>query len=158
MNGIAISPVQPMGWRPTLSPMPVGLRGGWRPAPLPAGPGNNEFLGVNIPPEIVNSLGQGGSLKAAAAGVVLVPTALAALTSFVGFRLGTKDEGFPSFLGYALGALGAISALVGLLMVVGIVALPSLPEAAAPAAPAPGPAPTPRRGQEITAEGPLNVA
>ncbi len=155
MNGIAISPVQPMGWRPTLSPKSVGLRGGWRPAPLPVGPGNQNFMGVNIPQEIVNSLGQGGSIKAAAAGVVLVPTALAALTSFVGFRLGSKDEGLPSFLGYALGALGAISALVGILTIVGIISLPNMP-AAAPATPTPGPSPAPR-GTEITAEGPSNL-
>ncbi len=149
MNGLAITAVQPQFWRPTLSPKSVGLRGGWRPAPLPMGPGD-KFLGVNIPPEIMNSMGQGGNIKTAAASIVLVPTILAGLTSFVGFRLGSKDEGIPSFLGYAMGALGAISALVGILTIIGIVAIPSF---AIPAPTPATPAPAPGRSQEVTAGG-----
>jgi hypothetical protein len=50
-------------------------------------------------------LPSGQEIKSIAASFFAVPTILAALTSYVGFRLGSKDEGVPAVLGYAVGTL-----------------------------------------------------
>ena len=147
--GLAINPVQPRNWRPGWTPQAVGLRGGWRPEPLPVGPVDiDRQLSESVIPGLDHELGQ-ASPRALATGMVLVPTLIAGVMSYVGFRLGSKDQGFPAFLGNMVGALSGIAALVGLLAAVGVatIPLPTLP--AAPAAPAPRPA------QEVTTPGPI---
>lgn len=62
----------------------------------------------------------GQAAPAAAAGMVLLGTAASVATSYVGFRLGSLDRGFPSVLGYVVGAVGALQTLVGLLGLVGV--------------------------------------
>lgn len=146
--GLVINPVQPRNWRPGWAPQSVGLRGGWRPLPLPAGPVDIErtlaqsvIPGLDYEPE----LGQ-ASPRAIATGAILVPTLIAGVMSYVGFRLGMKDEGVPAFLGNMVGALSGIAALFGLLAAVGIATVPM------PAAAAPAPA---RPAQEVAAPGPI---
>jgi hypothetical protein len=84
----------------------------WKPVELPRNP--------NL------TLGQAGegTIKAVALGALLLPTAAAAAVSYVGFRLGSKDEGWASILGYVVGALGAVSALMGLLAMTGVAVTP----------------------------------
>src|SRR4029078_6764117 len=85
----------------------------------------------------------GGAAKAVALGALLLPTAAAAAVSFVGFRLGSKDEeGWVSVLGYVVGAIGALSALMGVLAMMGVAVTPftftpKTSEVAALPAPAP---------------------
>lgn len=114
-------------------PMPAFQRMPWKPVELPKNPSLE--LGQN-----------GGAAKAVTLGALFLPTAAAAAVSFVGFRLGSKDEeGWASVLGYVVGAIGAISALMGILAMLGVAVTPfdftpkttevaGLP--AAPAAPA----------------------
>jgi hypothetical protein len=84
----------------------------WKPVELPKNP--NLELGQS-----------GGAAKAVALGALLLPTAAAAAVSFVGFRLGSKDEeGWVSVLGYVVGAIGAISAVMGLLAMMGVAVTP----------------------------------
>lgn len=86
-------------------------------------------------------------IKTIAAGFTLVPTVLFAATSYVGFRLGTKDEGFPAVLGYTIGGLSALGALASLLITIGVINAPMEPGGAwAWLAPRPVPAPTPAPG------------
>ena len=144
--GLVINPVQPRNWRPGWTPQSVGLHGGWRPMPLPTGPVDiDRTLAQSVIPGFEqHELGQ-ASPRALATGMVLVPTLIAGVMSYVGFRLGMKDEGVPAFLGNMVGALSGIAALFGLLAAVGVATIP-LP--AAPAAPA-------RPSQEITTPGPI---
>ena len=108
--------------------------------PLPAGPVDiDRMLAESVIPGMEHELGQ-ASPRALATGMVLVPTLIAGVMSYVGFRLGMKDEGVPAFLGNMVGALSGIAALFGLLAAVGVATIP-LP--AAPAAPA-------RPAQEVT--------
>lgn len=86
-----------------LPPAPVA----WQPAKLPVSLGQNE-----------------AKVKTFIAGAMLIPLALSAATAYVGFRLGSKDEGFPSFLGYGVGVLGALGALTSLLVTLGVIATP----------------------------------
>jgi hypothetical protein len=87
-------------------------------------------------------------VKAVALGALLLPTAAAAAVSYVGFRLGSKDDGWASILGYVVGALGAVTALMGVLAMTGVAVVPLnrlqetiTQEVALPAtAPAPAPA------------------
>lgn len=69
-------------------------------------------------------LGQAAE-KGVAAVVMLVPTAFAAAVSYVGFRTGMRDKGFPQVVGYGVGFLGGLGVLGGLLAALGIIALPA---------------------------------
>lgn len=100
-------------WRPRLGngPMQAHQRMPWKPAPLPYNP--ELELGQN-----------GAQIKAAVLGALLVPTALAGVVSYVGFKLGSSDEGLASVLGYIVGVLGGIGALVGVMGMLGLAAIP----------------------------------
>ncbi len=101
-------------WRPALSgPVQANKVGPWRPARLPFNPN------LRYP-----NLGQVAG-RALAIGTLLVPTAIAAATAYVGFRLGSKDEGIPSVLGYVVGSLGVLGTLAGLLASLGVAIFPS---------------------------------
>lgn len=146
MNGISIKSITPQRWSPGFTPQSVSLHGGWTPAPLPMGPEERipakmaETLGIAMAVDPDAALGQAGA-KAVAATTVALITLPAVLTAYVGFRLGTKDKGLPSILGYVVGTVASLGVLAGLLAIVGVVALP-LPAAGggsmvnAPAAPA----------------------
>lgn len=105
-------PVHP-AWKPGKpGAMPAHQRMPWKPVELPKNP--NLELGQSE-----------GAVKAVALGALLLPTAVAAAVSFVGFRLGSKDdEGWVSVLGYVVGAVGAISALMGVLAMMGVAVTP----------------------------------
>lgn len=92
------------------SKLPTFERLPWKPVELPHNP----------------NLGQSsGQVKALALGALLLPTAAAAAVSFLGFRVGSKDEeGWVSVLGYVVGALGGISALLGVLAMMGVAVTP----------------------------------
>lgn len=93
-------------------------RATWKPALLPHSPG----LGQN---------------SVSPAGNLLIPTAIAASIAFVGFRLGSRDHGIPSTLGYIVGGLGALGALLGGLAMIGLtVPRVTLASQARPALPA----------------------
>lgn len=77
------------------------------------------------------SLGQ--SPVVAAASAMLIPTSIAAATAYVGFRLGSKDHGIPSILGYAVGVVGGLATIGFLLATVGIVSLGPILRPAQPA-------------------------
>jgi len=108
----------------------------WKPIELP----NNPNLGQSSP--------SASTVKAVAIGAMLLPTAAAAAVSYVGFRLGSKDDGLASILGYVVGAFGALTALMGLLAMTGVAVTPfsftprttteevALPAVAPPTAPA----------------------
>lgn len=128
MNGISIQSVTPQKWSPGFSPKHVSLQGSWKPAPLPKGPGGvsgqiAQTLGIAMSPDI--ALGQAGT-KALAAGTIALLTLPALATAYVGFRLGTKDEGFPAILGYLVGSLASLGVLAGLLAMIGV-AVPMWP-------------------------------
>lgn len=105
-------PVHP-AWKPGKpGAMTAHQRMPWKPVELPRNP--NLELGQS-----------GGAAKAVAIGALLLPTAAAAAVSFVGFRLGSKDEEtWASVLGYVVGAIGAISAVMGLLAMMGVAVTP----------------------------------
>lgn len=105
-------PVSP-AWAPAsrTASLPAHKTHGWKPLPLPLNPA----LGQMSP----------GTAKAAALGVMLLPTLSAAAVSYVGFRLGTKDQGIPSILGYVVGAFAGITAVIGVLAMLGIATIPS---------------------------------
>ena len=105
----AVSPV-PTGFQPRGMTLPA-----WRPAQVLARP---------IPP---SRLGQEAAAKAIGIGVIALPTALAAATAYVGFRLGSKDQGFPMILGYIVGLAGGIAAFWGLLAMIGVATVPMAP-------------------------------
>jgi hypothetical protein len=101
-------PVQ-LGWRAPSKGvvLPVGPVQRWEPAKLPV------------------SLGQtGGEIKATILGIMTLPTLIAAATTYVGFRLGKKDHGIPSILGYAVGTVGALATLGSLLIMAGVLKAP----------------------------------
>jgi hypothetical protein len=93
-----------------------------------------------------------GEVKAVVTSAMLVPLAISAAVSYVGFRLGSKDEGFPAFMGYGVGILGALGGLSSLMVMLGVmkssftprqmfttpgsVVPASLPSSTAPAGPA----------------------
>lgn len=137
-----ISPTQVRlsGYGPRQMTLPLPR---WEPAKLPSS------LGQPLP-----QMPTGQQIKAAAAGFLVVPTLLAGLTSYVGFRLGSEDEGIPSVLGYVVGTLAGLAALSGLLMTIGIMKA-ELPEFLREAIPAPAPrppitpAPAPKQTFEI---------
>jgi hypothetical protein len=107
-------PIHP-AWKTGMhGPMPAHQRMPWKPTPLPRNPALDANLG---------QVGE-GTVKAVTLGALLLPTAVAAATAYVGFRLGSKDEGFPSVLGYVVGALGGISAIMGLLAMLGVAVTP----------------------------------
>lgn len=107
-------PIHP-AWKTGMhGPMPAHQRMPWKPVPLPHNPALDANLGQVGP----------GTVKAVTLGALLLPTALAAATAYVGFRLGSKDEGVPSILGYVVGALGGISAIMGLLAMLGVAVTP----------------------------------
>lgn len=112
MRSFQVSPAWAPGSR--TAPLHAHQAMDWKPLPLPINP----------------SLGQmgPGAAKAAALGVMFIPTAAAAAVSFVGFRLGTKDQGLPSVLGYVVGALSGITAVMGLLAMLGIATVPLMPQ------------------------------
>ena len=126
-----VHPAWKLGSTGTPGPMPAFQRMPWKPVELPKNP--NLELGQS-----------GGAAKAVALGALLLPTAAAAAVSFVGFRLGSKDEeGWVSVLGYVVGAIGALSALMGVLAMMGVAVTPftftpKTNEVAALPAPAPG--------------------
>ncbi len=99
-------------WKPgaALAPMQAHQRMPWKPVELPKNP----------------NLGQsGGAVKAVALTTLLLPTAAAAAVSFVGFRLGGKEEnGLVSTLGYIVGVLGGLSAFLGVLAMLGVAVTP----------------------------------
>lgn len=107
-----------------IAPVQVRLAGTpgmlprWKPAPMKLGQTANQ-------------------VKTAAASFMMVPAAIAGLTSYVGFRLGSQDHGIPSLLGYTVGVLGALGAIGSLLLSAGImrIPIPTLPSAE----PKPGP-------------------
>lgn len=134
MNGINIQAVTPQRWSPGFSPTHVGLQGGWSPAPLPKGPSRiEETLGIAMASDpVVAPLGQTAGERAMAAGTVAILTLPALATAYVGFRLGSKDEGFPKILGYVVGTLASLGVLAGLLGMVGAVALPGMAGAGQP--------------------------
>lgn len=103
-------PIHPAWKTSTPGPMLAHQRMPWKPTPLPHNPDLE--------------LGQAGAVKAATLGALLLPTAVAAAVAYVGFRLGSKDEGFESILGYIVGALGGISAVMGLLAMLGVAVTP----------------------------------
>jgi hypothetical protein len=53
-----------------------------------------------------------------------LPTAIAAATSYVGFRQGSIDTGIPQALGYMVGLAGAVFAVWGILGMAGLVKIP----------------------------------
>jgi hypothetical protein len=110
-------PVHP-AWKTGMhGPMPAHQRMPWKPVPpLP----HNPDL------DVAADLGQvgPGTVKAVTLGALLLPTTLAAATAYVGFRLGSKDEGIPSIVGYIVGALGGITALMGILAMLGVAVTP----------------------------------
>jgi hypothetical protein len=103
-------PVHPAWKTGKPGAMPAFQRMPWKPVELPQNP----------------NLGQtGGQVKAVALGALFLPTAVAAAVSFLGFRVGSKDEeGWVSVLGYVVGALGGISALLGVLAMMGVAVTP----------------------------------
>lgn len=106
-------PIHP-AWKTGMhGPMPAHQRMPWKPVPLPHNPALE--LGQDVTP---------GGAKAVAMGALLLPTALAAATSYVGFRLGSQEDGFPMVLGYLVGVLGGISALMGVLALLGVAITP----------------------------------
>lgn len=131
-----VFPVHPAWNAGRPGAMPAHQRLPWKPVELPF----NKSLGQSVPST--------GTVKAVAIGALLLPTAAAAAVSYVGFRLGSKDEGWASILGYVVGALGAVSAVMGLLAMTGVAVTPfnlspkvtteeiALPAAAPAAAPA----------------------
>lgn len=125
MDRVAIQSVQPRNWSPGFTPMPVGMRGAYRPPPLPVGPSDKiqETLGIAMASSPDAALGQIGE-RAFAASTVALLTLPALATAYVGFRLGTLDKGFPSILGYVVGTLASLGVLAGVLGIVGAVALP----------------------------------
>lgn len=111
-------PIHP-AWRSgSPGPMPAHQRLPWKPIPLPHNP--------DLDHQHHHELGQisPGTAKGVALGALLLPTAAAAAVSYVGFRLGSKDEGFASILGYIVGALGGISAIMGVLAMLGVAVTP----------------------------------
>jgi hypothetical protein len=109
-------PVHP-AWKAGMAgPMPAHQRMPWKPVPLP----HNPALDVDV------QLGQvtPGAVKAVAFSALIPVTAIAAATAYVGFRLGAKDEGVPSILGYIVGALAGITAITGLLAMLGMAVTP----------------------------------
>jgi hypothetical protein len=107
-------PIHP-AWKTGMhGPMPAHQRMPWKPTPLPHNPALDANLG---------QVGE-GTVKAVTLGALLLPTTLAAAVAYVGFRLGSKDEGVPSILGYVVGALGGISALMGILAMLGVAVTP----------------------------------
>jgi len=125
-----VHPAWKLGSTGRPGPMPAFQRMPWKPVELPKNP--NLELGQS-----------GGAAKAVALGALLLPTAAAAAVSFVGFRLGSRDEeGWVSVLGYVVGAIGALSALMGVLAMMGVAVTPftftpKTSEVAALPAPAP---------------------
>ncbi|HXX63685.1 MAG TPA: hypothetical protein VEO56_07775 [Bacteroidota bacterium] len=125
------------GWKPGAAlgaasrPMQAHQRMPWKPVGLPQNP----------------NLGQsGGATKTVALGALLLPTAAAAAVSFVGFRLGSKDDdGFVSTLGYIVGVLGGLSAFLGILAMLGVAVTPFdlAPKTSEVSLPAQLPAPAP---------------
>lgn len=104
-----VHPAWKLGSTGRPGPMPAHQRMPWKPVVLPHNP----------------NLGQGeGAVKTLAIGALLLPTAAAAAVSFVGFRLGSKDEGWESILGYIVGVLGGLSALMGVLAMLGVAVTP----------------------------------
>jgi hypothetical protein len=81
---------------------------------------------------VVAPLGQTAGQRAVAAGTVAMFTLPALATAYVGFRLGSKDEGFPQVLGYVVGTLASLGVLAGLLGMIGVVALPGMAGAEQP--------------------------
>lgn len=111
-------PIHP-AWKTGMhGPMPAHQRMPWKPTPLPHNPALDANLNAHL-----GQVGP-GTVKAVTLGALLLPTALAAATAYVGFKLGSKDEGFPSVLGYVVGALGGISALMGILAMLGVAVTP----------------------------------
>lgn len=106
-------PVHPAWKSGTPGPMPTFQRMPWKPVELPRNP--NLELGQAGP----------GTAKAVTLGALFLPTAAAAAVSFIGFRVGNKDEeGWVSVLGYVVGALGGLAALMGVLAMMGVAVTP----------------------------------
>lgn len=105
-----VHPAWKLGSTGRPGPMPAHQRLPWKPVELPANP----------------NLGQsGGTVKAVTLGALALPTIAAAAISFLGFRVGSKDEeGWVSILGYVIGALGGISAAMGVLAMLGVAVTP----------------------------------
>lgn len=82
----------------------------------------------------IKSLGQTGSeIKKTVAGAMMIPLAITSAAAYVGFKLASKEDGFPAFLGYGVGALGALGAISSLLVTIGVLKTP-IPAITAPAA------------------------
>lgn len=64
-------------------------------------------------------------VKTAAVGAMLIPLAITAATTYVGFKLGSQEEGLPAVLGYGVGALGALGAIGSLLVTIGVLKAPT---------------------------------
>lgn len=62
--------------------------------------------------------------KVMTAFTLALPTAIAAATSYVGFRQGSSDSGVPKALGYMVGLAGGLAAAWGILGMLGLVSVP----------------------------------
>lgn len=62
--------------------------------------------------------------KVMTAFTLALPTAIAAATSYVGFRQGSSDSGIPKALGYMVGLAGGLAAAWGILGMLGLVTVP----------------------------------
>jgi hypothetical protein len=105
MNPSPFAATQPFGARPPARPPAA-----WR-------PGAARVVARPV-------LGQEAAARGLALGFIAVPTALAVASSYVGFRLGYIDRGFPSVLGYIVGVTGGIGAFFGLLSMLGVALIP----------------------------------
>lgn len=105
-----VHPAWKLGSTGQPGPMLAHQRMPWKPVVLPPNPN-------------LGQVGE-GTVKTMAIGALLLPTVAAAAVSFVGFRLGSKDDGWESILGYIVGALGGLSALMGVLAMLGVAVTP----------------------------------
>lgn len=58
--------------------------------------------------------------------IVIIPTAIAGVLSFVGFNIASKSEGVGKVLGYVLGIGAGLGAVAGLMMFAGVLSLDAI--------------------------------
>lgn len=77
----------------------------------------------------------GSAVKSGVVGLGLLSTGFAAVSAYVGFRLGMKDKGVPKYIGYGVGIVSGLTALMGIVATVAAISIPvgtPAPKAAAP--------------------------